>query len=59
MGKIKEIHRMFSGGASVDTVAWHLMLTTKIGGWHEAKRVAKNLERQYISSGEDIDGNNE
>jgi len=50
---------MFSGGASVDTVAWHLMLTTKIGGWHEAKRVAKNLERQYISSGEDIDGNNE
>ena len=62
MGEMKKIWAMFNGGASIQQVAWHLMLNTKISNWFEAKETANKLHEEYeltISSGGDIDGNNE
>ena len=61
MGKMKTIYNMFSGGCSTCYVAWHLMLTTNIGNWFEAKDIAIKLREEYeltINNGSDIDGNN-
>lgn len=53
---------MFRNGCSVCWVAWHILLTTKVNNWFEAKTIAKDLHKEYeltINNGDDIDGNNE
>jgi hypothetical protein len=62
MAQMKTIYNMFRNGCSVCWVAWHILLTTKVSNWSEAKTIAKDLHEEYeltISSGDDIDGNNE
>ena len=47
MGKMKEIHRMFSAGHHNHWVAWYLLRETKISDWFEAKEVAKKMREEY------------
>ena len=61
MGEMKKIWAMFKGGSTIDNVAWHLMLNTRIADWFEAKEIAEKLHIEYeltINNGSDIDGNN-
>ena len=61
MGQMKTIYNMFRNGCSKCWVAWHILLTTKVNDWFEAKRIAEKLHGEYeltINNGDDINGNN-